>query len=1052
MREAETALGLSNFSNSKRDRQIPPPACELGGVHLRATIEVAGGSARFRTFAALDIEAPSRWPRRIAGIKNSRERNFVKATAFLSTAIWLILSVPRSHAGSATWLSNPTSADWNTTENWTPGGPPNSTADTATFQVSTLSNLSLSANTQVNGILFANGATAYSIAASDSFVLAISGWGIRNDSSITQNFVASGTGGVIQFVNSATGGLDTAFTTHGAEVAGPVAGLTEFRGNSSAGHAAFTTHAGPVSGAFGGVTQFFESSTAGHGVFLTHGRTLSDAGSGAVLFFNTSGAGDGNFTTNGGAANGALGGFVIFFDNSTADHGRFINNGGEAFKAQGGIADFYDTSSAGNGAFDIQGGAVTGADAAFVRFFDSATAANATFLNRGGPISGAAGGTLEFHHNSSAGNASIVTSGAEVNFAGFAYTVFHDNSTAANATFIIEGGASAGEAGSGLVEFIDDSTAGSATFTINGAPVLDGYGGYMGFRNRASAENATVILNGGTFPGAGSASIQFLETATAANATLIANGGTQGGEGALILFAIESEGATARLKVFGNAQLDISGLFGTFYDPQNDPGTTIGSLEGDGLVFLGANRLSIGANGLNTTFSGVIQDSGVNDGGGGSLAKIGPGTLTLSGANTYTGVTTINEGTLRVDGSITSAVTITNGGTLGGSGTAASVTVESGGILAPGDSIGVFTINGSYTQKAGGVLKLEVAGTDPGASDRLDIAGSATIDGTLEVRFLNGFVPVTGQVFKLFNVAGAFAGSFAQIIFPDLRTGFRFNAEFVNGSYQVTALNDAVAAHGFLNISTRARVGTGDNALIGGFIITGNAAKKVIIRALGPSLAVNGTPVPDRLTDPTLELRDEAGSLIFSNDNWGDGPQKQQITESTIPPSDPREAAIVATLVPGSYTAVMRGVNNTTGIGLVEVYDLANDIPSSMANVSSRGLVETDDNVMIAGFIVDSQAPQVIVRANGPSLTQSGIANALADPTLELFNGDGSIVAFNNDWQDSDKEAIEATRLPPVHDKESAILSILAPGTYTAIVRGHNETIGVGVVELYRVD
>lgn len=976
----------------------------------------------------------------------------MKATPLFAAAIGVILGAPLAKAGSATWLPNPTTADWNTAENWTAGGPPNNVTDTATFQFSTMRDLTLSADTHVNGILFSNGgATAYSLTASASFALTISGSGITNHSGITQKFVAAGDNGTVQFATNATAGLNTAFATHGGTVSGEIFGLTEFRGNSSAGHAAFTTHGGTISGAFGGVTQFFDGSTADHGIFITNGRTLSDAGSGVVLFSNTSSAGDGNFTTNGGAANGTLGAFVIFFDTSTAGNGIFKNNGGTAPFAQGGVTEFYNNSTADNSAFDIKGGAVSGGDGAFVRFFDSSTAANATFLNRGGPISGAAGGTLEFHHNSSAGNASIVTSGAEVNFAGFAYTVFHDNSTAANATFIIEGGASAGEAGSGLVEFIDDSTAGSATFTINGAPVLDGYGGYMGFRNNASAENATVVLNGGAFPGAGSASIQFLESATAANATLIANSGTEGGEGALILFAIESDGAAARLKVFGNAQVDISGLFGTFYDPQNDPGTTIGSIEGDGMVFLGANRLSIGANDLNTTFSGVIQDGGINGQTGGSLTKIGAGTLTLSGANTYTGATTINEGTLRVNGSITSAVTINQGGTLGGSGTTGSVTVESGGILAPGNSLGVLTINGSYTQKAGGVLKLEVAGADPGASDHLEIAGGATIDGTLEVHFLNGFVPVTGQVFKLFNVTGALAGSFEQIVFPDLRTGFRFNAEFINGSYQITALNDGVAAHGFLNISTRAHVGTGDDGLIGGFIITGNASKKVIIRALGPSLAVGGTLLPSRLADPTLELRDKAGALIFSNDNWMDSPQKEQIIESTLPPGDSREAAIVATLVPGNYTVIMRGMSNTTGLGLVEMYDLAEGATSSIANISSRGLVQTGDKVMIAGFIVDSQASQLIVRAIGPSLTQSGIANALSNPTVELYNGDGSIIAFNNDWQDTDKEAIEATGIPPSSDKESTILATLAPGNYTAIVRGQSETVGVGLIEVYNV-
>jgi autotransporter-associated beta strand protein len=467
-----------------------------------------------------------------------------------------------------------------------------------------------------------------------------------------------------------------------------------------------------------------------------------------------------------------------------------------------------------------------------------------------------------------------------------------------------------------------------------------------------------------------------------------------------------------------------------------------------GNVFLGSNNLTVGSRNNSTTFSGVIQN-------GGSLTKIGAGTLTLSGANTYKGLTTINAGKLAVDGSIMSAVTVNNSGTLAGSGITGSVTVNSGGIVAPGDSQ-TLHVNGNYAQNSGGVLKIDVAGTDPDASGHLDITGGATLDGTLEVRFVNGLLPISGQVIEILHVGGALAGSFAQIIFPDLRAGFQFRAEFVNGSYQITALNDGVAAIGFLNISTRMRVGTGDNALIGGFIVTGSASKKVIIRAIGPSLAVGGTPLPGRLADPTLELRDNAGGLIFSNDNWVDSPQAQEIIDSTIPPSDDHEAAIVATLAPGSYTAIMRGVNNTTGIGVVEVYDLAPEVSASLANISSRGFVETGDNVMIGGFIAGNQASPVIVRAIGPSLTQFGVANAMADPTLELHDGSGTTIAFNDNWKtrpdgSSQQAEIEATTIPPTNDLESALVRTLPPGNYTAIMRGLNNTAGVGLVEVYNL-
>ena len=619
-----------------------------------------------------------------------------------------------------------------------------------------------------------------------------------------------------------------------------------------------------------------------------------------------------------------------------------------------------------------------------------------------------------------------------------------------NTTFITNGDAGAG----GNTAFRDNSNAGHATFTTNGTTFSDGSGGLVEVRDSSSAGSGTFITNGSAFrhfvcpPGMiclpeypfPQGILLFRETATAANATLIAHGGVNGGDGGWIIFEGDSTGGLAQVEVFGNGNLDLSG--------HHLPGMTLGSIEGDGAVFLGINSLSVGSNNLSTAFSGVIQDGNRFGGGGagGALTKIGTGTLTLSGANTYLGTTTINAGTLKVDGSIVSAVTVNNGGALAGSGTTLGVIVDSGGTVAPGPSH-VLHINGNYAQNAGGVLKIEVSDASPTASGHLDITGNATLDGTLEVRFPNGSLPVAGQIFRLFHVSGMATGSFTQIIFPDLRAGFQFEAEFVNGYYQITALNDGVPATGFLNISTRMPVGTGDNALIGGFIITGNAPKKVILRAIGPSLA----PLPGRLADPTLELRDGAGGLIFSNDNWVESPQAQQIIDSTIPPSDDHEAAIVATLTPGSYTAIMRGAGNTTGIGVVEVYDLALDVPATLANISSRGFVETGDNVMIGGFIAGNQATPVIVRAIGPSLTQFGIANALADPTLELHDGNGAMIAFNNDWRDNAEAAIEGTGIAPTNDKESAILTTLAPGSYTAIVRGLNDTTGVGLVEVYHL-
>ena len=250
------------------------------------------------------------------------------------------------------------------------------------------------------------------------------------------------------------------------------------------------------------------------------------------------------------------------------------------------------------------------------------------------------------------------------------------------------------------------------------------------------------------------------------------------------------------------------------------------------------------------------------------------------------------------------------------------------------------------------------------------------------------------------------------------------------------------------NISTRLRVETGDNVLIGGFIITGNEPKQVILRALGPSLASRG--IAGGLQDPTLELVQGDTSLRF-NDDWKDS-QQAEIEASTIPPGNEAEAAIVATLDPGAYTAVMRGKNNSTGVGLVEIYDISRTSDSKLANIATRGLVQIDENVMIAGMIVTSgsASPQkVIVRAIGPSLTVSG---KMTDPTLDLVDGNGTVLRSNDDWRTSQEAEIQASGVPPLDNAESAIVETLAPGNYTAIVRGAGGSTGVAVVEIYALD
>jgi len=259
-----------------------------------------------------------------------------------------------------------------------------------------------------------------------------------------------------------------------------------------------------------------------------------------------------------------------------------------------------------------------------------------------------------------------------------------------------------------------------------------------------------------------------------------------------------------------------------------------------------------------------------------------------------------------------------------------------------------------------------------------------------------------------------------------------------------TALPPAQA----LNLSARLNVGTGDNVLIGGFVITGTDSKQVLIRGLGPSLVVNGLPVPDRLADPALDLY-QGATLILSNNDWKDS-QQSEIEATGIPPTDDFESAIVATLAPGSYTAILHGNSGETGNGLVEVYDLDTAANSTLANTSTRGFVETDDNVLIAGFIVGTGASDtIVVRAIGPSLADSGVANPLQDPTLDLYDVNGVLLMSDDNWRDSQETLIQSTGLTPTNDAESAIIKSLAPGAYTAVVRGKDNTTGVALVEVY---
>jgi uncharacterized repeat protein (TIGR01451 family) len=257
-----------------------------------------------------------------------------------------------------------------------------------------------------------------------------------------------------------------------------------------------------------------------------------------------------------------------------------------------------------------------------------------------------------------------------------------------------------------------------------------------------------------------------------------------------------------------------------------------------------------------------------------------------------------------------------------------------------------------------------------------------------------------------------------------------------------------------INLSTRMRVQTGANVGIGGFIVTGTGPKHVLLRAIGPSLT--GSGVPDPLADPVLELHGPGTFTTVTNDNWrADPAQEALIIASGIAPTNDLESAIDANLSPGTYTAIVSGKNNTTGVGLVEVYDLSPAAPAKLGNISTRAFVGSGSDIVIGGFILGGP-PQagndrIAVRGIGPSLTAQGVPNALADPVLELRNGNGVLLVSNNDWHDNPVQASEliAAGLAPTNDLESGISTTLPPGTYTALLAGLNDGTGVGLVEVY---
>jgi len=340
--------------------------------------------------------------------------------------------------------------------------------------------------------------------------------------------------------------------------------------------------------------------------------------------------------------------------------------------------------------------------------------------------------------------------------------------------------------------------------------------------------------------------------------------------------------------------------------------------------------------------------------------------------------------------------------------------------------------------------------------DRILVGGSFTlidVFGRNRIARLNTtgsvdttFDPGLGCLGSLTNDATQ-VRSIALQLFGHVLAGGVFTSYDNSLRFNVVRLFDGSAS--FQNLSARAHVFTGEQILIVGFIIGGTENKMVLIRGLGPSLAGLGVPGP--LANPTLSLFDHTATLIAANDNWK-SMQQAQIQATGLAPSNDFEAAILATLSPGAYTAFLQGKGATTGIGLAEIYDVDPSVNAQATNLSGRGFVGTGNDVLIGGIIVGGPTgsmQRVLVRALGPSLGSVGVASPLANPTLSLCDANGNVIANNDNWQDSQQANIAATGKAPPNTKESAILALLAPGKYTAIVAGKNGTTGVGLIEFY---
>ncbi len=473
-----------------------------------------------------------------------------------------------------------------------------------------------------------------------------------------------------------------------------------------------------------------------------------------------------------------------------------------------------------------------------------------------------------------------------------------------------------------------------------------------------------------------------------------------------------------------------------------------------------------------TTLAGLAGSAGSTDGTGSGARFNGPRAVAVDSAFNVYVADTFNHTIRKITpgGVVTTFAGLAlNPGSTNGTGSAArfrdpkGIAVDTAGNIYVGDTfndtIRKITPGGAVTTLAG--VAGSVGSSDGSAAAArfsaptaltVDTSGNLFVDDTNNetIRRVrpNGFVTTVGGSPGL---AGSTDGSGAAARFnaPQGITVSPNGTLFIGDTGNDTVRLGMPPTAQLTNISTRASVQTGQRVTIAGFIVNGTDAKEVVVRGLGPTLMQFG--INGFLADPTLALHDANGS-IATNDNWKDTQQAAIQATGFAPPND-LESAILRTLQPGNYTAILAGNNNASGIGLVEVYDIMPSVFSELANVSTRSFVGTGQAVTIGGLITagGNGSTEILVRGLGPTLTQFGVQGVLGNPTIALLDHNGNVIRSNDNWKDSQQAAIQATGLAPPNDLEAAIVATVPAGNYTAILQGKNNGIGIGLVEIYNI-